>query len=230
MTLIPHLGNKPARLIAGGLFALGVIALPVILPVAALVAPATPASAQTRTGDLDRAVTALRGIDTMRADFTQTDRSGNSVRGVLTLKRGGKIRFDYGQDADLLMISNGKSLYMVDYEVGQVERWPIGNTPLGALLDPDRDVKRYGTLIDTGSPDVISVIVEDPKKPEYGAINLIFFADPTAPGGLQLVNWVARDAQNYRTTVRLSNHRYGVSVADSTFTFRDPRRSSRRPK
>jgi hypothetical protein len=29
--------------------------------------------------------------------------------------------------------------------------------------------------------------------------------------------------------VRLSNHRYGVAVPNSAFTFRDPRRSSRRP-
>lgn len=225
MTLTKPL-KKPATLLAGGLFVLGALAL----PSAALIAPAAPASAQTKASDLDRAVTALRGISTLRADFTQTDRSGASVRGTLTLKRFGKIRFDYGKDADLLMISNGKSLYMIDYEVAQVERWPIKNTPLGALLDPNRDVKRFGTLIDTGTPEVVSVMFEDPKKPEYGAINLIFYADARAPGGLQLVNWVAKDAQNYRTTVRLSNHRYGVSVADSTFTFRDPRRSSRRPK
>ena len=226
MTLISHLLDKPAKLIAGGLFALGALAL----PSATLVAPTAPLAAQSRASDLDRAVTALRGISTMRADFTQTDRSGQALRGVLTLKRGGKIRFDYGKNAEFLMISNGKSLYMVDYEVGQVERWPIKNTPLGALLDPGADVKRYGTLVETGSPDVVSVLVEDPQKPEYGAINLIFYANPGAPGGLELVNWVARDAQNYRTTVRLTNHRYGLSVADSTFTFRDPRRSSRRPK
>lgn len=226
MTLISHIRKKPARLIAGGLLALGAVAL----PGAALVTPAAPASAQSQSGDLDRAIAALRGISTLRADFTQTDRNNNRVGGILTLKRGGKIRFDYGEEAGLLMVSNGKSLYMVDYEVNQVERWPIKNTPLGALLDPNRDVKKYGTLVPTGNPDVVSVIVEDPDKPEYGAINLIFYADARAPGGLQLVNWVARDAQNYRTTVRLSNHRYGVSVAESTFTFRDPRRSSRRPK
>jgi len=226
MTLISKVSKKPATLIAGGLFAFAALAAPGV----ALLAPTTPAIAQTQPGDLDRAVAALRGISTMRADFTQTDRRGNSARGVLTLKQPGKIRFDYGKDSDLLMISNGKSLYMVDYEVNQVERWPIKNTPLGALLDPKRDVKRFGALIDTGSPDVVSVIVEDPKKPEYGAINLIFYRSDSAPGGLQLVNWVAKDAQNYRTTVRLSNHRYGVSVADSAFTFRDPRRSSRRPK
>ena len=32
------------------------------------------------------------------------------------------------------------------------------------------------------------------------------------------------DAQNHLTTVRLSNQRFNVPVADSLFTYRDPRR------
>ena len=76
----------------------------------------------------------------------------------------------------------------------------------------------------------MSVEVRDPKKPEFGVITLIFTRNASAPGGWQLTNWVALDAQNKRTTVRLSNQRYGVSVADSAFTYRDPRTTSRRPR
>lgn len=201
----------------------------IAVPVGMAVMPAAPVSAQTNSGDLDRAVKALRGIGTMRADFTQTDRAGNTLGGTMTLKRPGKIRFDYGKNADLLIVSNGKSLYMVDYEVNQVERWPIRKSPLGALLDPNRDVKQYGRLVDTGSDNVISIDVRDPDRPEFGRMNLIFVRNPNAPGGLQLTHWVALDAQNHRTTVRLTNHRYGVPVGESTFKFRDPRRSARRP-
>lgn len=189
----------------------------------------TPPLAAQSSGDLDRVVGALRSISTMKANFTQTDRQGSTVRGVMTLKRPGKIRFDYGKDADFLVISNGKSLFVVDYEVSQVERWPIQNSPLGALFDPERDVKKFGKLVPTGNPDVFSVEVRDPKKPEFGMINLIFVRNPAAPGGLQLTHWVALDAQNHRTRVQLSNQRYGLAVADSTFTFKDPRRSTRRP-
>jgi outer membrane lipoprotein-sorting protein len=228
MTMLKALRPKSFRLKAGALLlaAGGVAILPAIAPVA----PVAPAYAQTSSADLDRAVAALRGISTMKADFTQIDRAGNTANGTMTLKRPGKIRFEYGKDADLLVVSNGRSLYMIDYEVNQVERWPIKNSPLGALLDPNRDVKRYGKLVPTGSPDVLSVDVSDPDKPEYGRINLIFVRNASAPGGLQLTHWVALDAQNYRTTVRLSNHRYGVAVPDSTFQFRDPRRTSRRPR
>lgn len=189
-----------------------------------------PAAAQTaQTGDLDRVVGALRAISTMKADFTQTDRQGQTLRGTMTLKRPGKIRFDYGTAANFLVISNGKSLYVVDYEVNQVERWPIGNSPLGALFDPEKDVKRFGKLVPTRDPNVLSVEVRDPKKPEFGMITLIFVKNAAAPGGLQLTHWVALDAQNNRTRVQLANQQYGVAVADSTFTFKDPRRSARRP-
>lgn len=195
---------------------------------AVLVAPATPAVAQ--ADRLDEVVGALRGISTMKADFTQTDRNGQSLRGALTLKRPGRIRFEYEKAANMLVVSNGSRLTLVDYDVNQVQSWPISNSPLGALLDPRRDVKRYGRLMPTANPNVVSVEVKDAKKPEYGTITLIFVRDGSAPGGLELTSWVALDAQNKRTTVRLANQRYGVAVPDSAFNFRDPRRTTRRPR
>ena len=77
---------------------------------------------------------------------------------------------------------------------------------------------------------MISIELKDPKKPEFGTMTLVFVRDPGAPGGLELNSWVALDAQNKRTTVGLSNQRYGVSVPDSAFTYRDPRTTSRRPR
>ena len=220
MTTVQKFAITPMRAAFAGALAL---AAP-----AALLAPATPVEAA--AGDLDKAVAALRGISTMKADFTPTDRRGRTVSGEMTLKRPGKIRFQYEDGVPLLLVSNGKSFTMVDYEVNQVERWPISDSPLGALLDPNRDVKRFGKLLPTDHSDVISVEVRDPNKPQFGVITLIFTRNASAPGGLQLTNWVALDAQNHRTTVRLRNHRYGVSVADSAFTYQDPRRSTRRPR
>ena len=130
-------------------------ALAFAIPLTA-VAPLFPAAAQTTDADLDQVVGALRAIGTMTADFTQTDRKGQTVRGVLTLKRPGKIRFEYEKSAKMLVVSNGKSLYLIDYEVNQVQRWPIGNSPLGALLDPNRDVKKFGKLIPSGTDNVVN--------------------------------------------------------------------------
>lgn len=212
---------------AGALAVSAAIGLPV-----AMLAPATPAVAQAasaQTSTLNRAAAALRGITTLRADFTQTDRSGQSLSGTLTLRNPGRIRFEYSRDVNMLVVSNGSTLTLIDYDVQQVERWPISNSPLGALLDPNRDVSRFGRVMPTASPSVVSIQVEDPRRPEFGQITLIFVEKAGVPGGLELTSWVALDAQNTRTTVRLRNHRYGLSVPDSTFTYRDPRRSGRRP-
>lgn len=196
--------------------------------VVSVVPVSQPALAQAQPNQLDQAVAALRGISTMRADFVQTDRNGQRVSGVMTLKRPGRIRFQYQQGVPLLIVSDGKALTMIDYEVRQVQRWPITNSPLGALLDPNRDVARFGTLQPTGDPNVISIEVRDRSHPEYGVITLIFLRKASAPGGLELVNWVALDSQNKRTTIRLSNHQYGQAVSDNTFKWNDPRSPSRR--
>lgn len=201
---------------------------PVALAPIALAAAPSPAQAQSRAR-IDRAVRALRAINTLKADFTQADRNGQVVSGELTLRNPGRIRFEYEDAVNMLIVSNGSTLTMVDYDVRQVERWPISNSPLGALLDPSRDVARFGRLMPTSSSNVVSIAVADPDKPEYGEITLIFVEKSSAPGGLELVSWVALDSQNVRTTVRLRNQRYGMAVPDSAFTYRDPRNSSRRP-
>jgi outer membrane lipoprotein-sorting protein len=189
---------------------------------------AAPLVAQSQGGDLTQAVSALRGISTLRADFVQTDRNGGQTRGVMTLKRPGRIRFQYEKGVPFLIVSDGKALTFVDYQVRQVQRWPISNSPLGALFDPDRDVAKYGKLVDTGNAGLVAVEVRDKAHPEYGVITLVFVRKASAPGGLELTSWAALDAQNNRTRVSLANHQYGLAVPDSTFRYNDPRRPTRR--
>ncbi len=189
---------------------------------------APTAAAAQAAGDLDRAVEALRGISTLQADFLQTDRAGRSVSGKLTLKRPGKIRFEYQKGVPMLIVGDGRALTMIDYEVRQVQRWPIGNSPLGALLDPRRDVKRFGTLQPSSDPNTVAIEVRDRSHPEYGVITLIFRRKAGAPGGLELVSWVSLDSQNQRTTIRLANQRYGTAIPDAAFRFVDPRPTGRR--
>ena len=199
----------------------------VVCAPAVLLAPA-PVAAQAENGDLAQAVAALRGISTMRADFEQIDRAGKRVSGVMTLKRPGRIRFQYEKGVPFLIVSDGKALTFVDYQVRQVQRWPISNSPLGALFDPDRDVAKYGKLVDTGNAGLVAVEVRDKAHPEYGVITLVFVRKASAPGGLELTSWAALDAQNNRTRVSLANHQYGLAVPDSTFRYNDPRRPARR--
>ena len=128
----------------------------------------------------------------------------------------------------MLIVSDGKALTLIDYEVKQVQRWPIGNSPLGILLNPDMDMAQYGKVIQTGDPRVLSVEVRDKKRPEYGTITMVFIRDSSAPAGLRLSGWVAMDAQNKRTSIKLSNQKFNIPVASNAFAWTDPRPAKRK--
>ncbi len=193
-----------------------------ILPVAALVA-LTPVPLAAQSTNLQSVQNHLRAITTLTADFTQTDRNGKVLTGTLTLKQPGKIRFQYEKGVPLLIVAEGGALTFIDYSVNQVQRWPIRNSPLGVVLDPTRDISRFAHVVPGQDSHIVSVEANDPKHPEYGRITLVF-ARGGGPAGLTLQGWVALDSQNNRTTIRLTNQRYGVNIADSMFRWNDPRK------
>jgi outer membrane lipoprotein-sorting protein len=195
------------------------------LPLAVLVATSVPAAAQ--TGDLAAVQRHLSAVNTMTAQFSQTDRNGQVLTGTLTLKKPGRIRFQYQKGVPILIVGDGKALTFIDYSVRQVQRWPIGNSPLGVLLDPNKDISRFAKVVPSGDPRVVSVDGYDAKHPEYGRINLVFARDASAPAGLMLQGWVQLDAQGNRTTIRLSGQKFNQPVSDGTFRWNDPRRQNR---
>lgn len=189
----------------------------------AVVALAAPAMAAT-SGELKSVETSLAATGSMTANFIQTDGKGRQMAGTLTLKRPGKIRFAYGGGVNMLLVANGKTLNFIDYDVGQKSSWPIAKSPLAVLLSPDPDLGRIARIVPSENSQVIVVRARDARRPEFGTIVLAFQRNGAAPGGLQLAGWTAIDAQNKRTTVRLSNQRFNLAVPDDAFNFAEPKR------
>jgi len=187
---------------------------------------AAPATAQ--TGELAKVQAHLRAVTTMTASFAQTDRSGRTLTGTVTLKQPGKIRFQYQKDVPLLIVGDGKALTFIDYKVNQLSRWPVGNSPLALLIDPSKDIARYAHVVSGVPAGRIVIEGRDPKHPEFGTITIGFAAKAGAPGGLMLAGWTVLDAQGNRTTTVLSNQKFGIAVSDQTFFWRDPRPQSQR--
>lgn len=198
-----------------------------LLPAFAIAGPAffgaaSPAFAQS-AAPLAAVSAHLEAMKTMTADFSQTGQNGRTLTGKLTLARPGRIRFQYQPGVPLLVVSDGRSLTMIDYQVAQVSRWPVRSTPLGVLLDPSRDPARFARVLPSADPNRLNVEAKDPKHPEYGVMTLSFRKDGAGPAGLVLQGWTVLDAQNNRTTVLLSNQRFNVPVSDNAFRYRDPR-------
>lgn len=205
--------------------ALALLAAPIALGAGAVMAPIPAAAQQDVLGQVQRH---LRSVNTMQADFIETNRAGRSVRGEMFLKRPGRIRFSYEDSVNMVVVSDGRALTFVDYDVRQVQRWPIGDSPLSVLLDPDRDLSTFATVLDTGRNSEVRIRARDPEHPEYGTITITFLRSPSSPGGLMLQGWTVLDSQNNLTTINLANQRFGMAIPDSRFRYRDPRPRNRR--
>ena len=188
---------------------------------------AVPVAASAQTSDLAKVSAHLKAVTTMTANFAQTDRAGKTLTGVMTLARPGRIRFQYEKGVPILLVGDGKALTYIDYSVKQVQRWPISNSPLGVLLDPNKDLSRYARVVPSGNEKTLVAEVRDPKRPEFGVISLAFQRDEAAPSGLMLLGWVSVDSQNNRTTIRLSNQKFNSPVSGEAFKWRDPRNNNR---
>lgn len=190
-----------------------------ILPVIA-----APAIAATPADDLAQLKSHLSNVQTMTADFTQTDAKGQVATGTLQMKRPGRIRVAYS-GGDLLLVADGQRLTFLDYSIGQKSSTPLNRTPLGPLLSGSPDFNGKAEILP--SIDHRVVVARAKSRGQYGQLTLAFLRNGSAPGGLELYGWTAIDPQGHRTTVRLSNVRFNVAVPDSLFTYVEPKKKKR---
>ena len=194
-----------------------------LLPALAVVAMAAPGHASPAS-DLRAVEAHLAATQSLVSGFTQTDGKGRQLSGTLSLKRPGRIRFEYGRGANMLLVGNGKTLNFIDYEVGQKSSWPVAKSPLAVLLSSNPELGRIARVVPSNDPRVVVVRARDARRPEFGTIVLAFTRSAGSPSGLKLEGWTAIDAQNKTTKVRLSGQRYNVAVPESAFTFAEPKR------
>jgi outer membrane lipoprotein-sorting protein len=190
----------------------------------ALVMAAAPAAAA-ESPDLARFGAHLAAVQSMTANFVQTDARSRSAAGTIQLKKPGRIRFQYGS-GDLLLVANGGKLNFIDYQVGQKSSWALNKTPLGVLLSAVPNIKGNARVMPSNDPRVVVIRARDPSQ--FGTLILAFLREPAAPGGLMLYGWTAVDAQNKKTTVKLTNQRYNVAVPDSAFTYAEPKKRGKK--
>jgi len=170
-------------------------------------------------------------VNTLQAGFIQRSADGSQIRGTLSLARPGRVRFDYGVDATSLIVADGKTLIFADYEVGQVKRWPVEDTPLKVLLGSATDLTSAGTTIipaPNGDENLIAVIASNPEKPKQGEVTLYFRKTDKGAAGLRLESWQVLDAKHQVTTVTLVNHMLNKPLDADLWTFEDPRGIAKR--
>lgn len=170
-----------------------------ILPAAAIVlATAMPAAAQKIS--LNTLSTYLNGLKTAKGAFTQVNDDGTISTGTISIKRPGRIRFEYNPPEKALVLASGGTVVIFDPKTNEPpESYPLARTPLSIILAKNVNLSRAKMVVGHTSDDKsTTVTAQDPEHPEYGNIQLVFTANP-----VELRQWVINDDAGSRTTVIL---------------------------
>lgn len=112
------------------------------LPVAALLA--LIAAVSLAAGDADRVNAYLRGLTSLKANFTQVTFNADHTRmmesrGTFYLQRPGRFRWEYASPNRQIIVADGKRVYLHDLELDQVSHQSqakaLQGTPAQLLVD-----------------------------------------------------------------------------------------------
>jgi outer membrane lipoprotein-sorting protein len=192
------------------IFAVGLVA------VLASLTPALALSQQDKD-DLVRVQTYLNGIKTLTGKFSQITNDGAFAQGTFSIKKPGKLRFEYAPPEKISIIADGFRVAVTNTELNTQQAIPISETPLGLLLDDDLDlVNDVNVTAVLRRPGQLTITAQQSEGIAQGTVTMIF-SDP----GLELRHWITTDAQGTEVTVAVSELRRDVAVSPSLFVIED---------
>lgn len=167
---------------------------------------------------LDKISAYLNTIRTAEAQFRQRNDDGSVSTGKLTMHRPGRMRFDYDDPLDVLVLASGGQIGIFDgnSNLKQAERYPLNQTPLNLILERNVDLanRRMVRQHSFDGKDT-SVIVQDPKRQELGYIDLKFADNPT-----RLVGWRTVDGAGVATLLRFTELKLGGQYPARLFSIK----------
>ncbi|MEB8387713.1 outer membrane lipoprotein carrier protein LolA [Rhodobacteraceae bacterium KMM 6894] len=158
----------------------------------------------------------LNSFQTASGQFTQINDDGTISQGKILIKRPGRVRFEYQPPEDILVVSDGDTVGIVDGKSSEgTQAYPLHRTPLSIILARNVDLTR-AKMVTGHATDGTSTTVraQDPENPEYGSIDLVFTGAPT-----QLRQWVINDSGGGQTTVILGALKTGVRLDNKQFVI-----------
>lgn len=159
----------------------------------------------------------FNSITTLQARFLQVASTGAMTQGTLSLKRPGRMRFEYDAPSPILLVSNGTWLVFQDNELEQTTHVPLGSTPLSVLVEDPVDLETDIEVLDVRrNPGIIRLLMRMRNDPEAGLVQMVFSHSPLA-----LRQWVITDAQGVEVKVALLETRRGMALKNDLFKPQD---------
>ncbi|MET3579258.1 outer membrane lipoprotein-sorting protein [Mesorhizobium robiniae] len=153
-------------------------------------------------------------VKSMTGEFVQFGPKGEQTGGKFFLERPGKIRFNYDGTSNFRVISDGRSVVILNKRLKTSDLYPLSKTPLKLLLDDKIDLSGGRVKSVKEENDVTTIQLAD--KSVFGSSKITMMFDPKS---YELRQWTITDAQGKDTTVMIFNVREGVNFAPDTFAI-----------
>jgi len=192
------------------------------------VAPAETEAANAEVFDTDAALSGvngwLNGVDNYRARFTQIAPDFSSSTGILSIRRPGRLRFEYDAPSPLLVVADGTTVAIEDSDLETIDRVPLRSTPLWWILKPDVNLAEDANVTDVWQEDgYVYVAVQDRNEEMDGTALFVFNPETHA-----LEEWFVTDSMGYTTRVTLSDVETDVRLNPRLFVLDEPQDDRRR--
>lgn len=174
--------------------------------------------------NLQKIETYLNNIKSLEATFVQMASNGATAEGRLFIKKPNKIRMEYAEPTNVLIVGDGDFIVYNDLDLDQVTHIDYNDIPASLILSnkikiDGEKIKVIDFYQDSGST---SVTLDYADKGDLGPITLVFSNNP-----LELKQWRIVDPQSVEVTVSLYDAKKDNELDDSIFKFKNKKNSSR---
>jgi outer membrane lipoprotein-sorting protein len=181
------------------------------------------AAAQT-SEDIQNIENYLNNLGSMQATFVQMASNGATAEGRIFIKKPNKIRMEYAEPTNVLIVGNGDFITYKDLDLDQITNIDYDDIPLSLILSnkiklEGADFKIIDFYKDKGST---SITLEMKEKSDTGPITLVFSNNP-----FELKQWKIVDPQSVEVTLSLYDAQKDIDIDEDVFVFRDKKHSSR---
>lgn len=176
-------------------------------------------SAQAQSAEnIQKVETYLNNIKSLEATFVQMASNGGTAEGRLFIQKPNRIRMEYADPTNVLIVGDGQYIIYNDLELEQVTHIDYDDIPASLILA--NDIKIDGEKIkvtdfyqDSGTT---TITLDYASKGEMGPITLVFSNNP-----MELKQWKIVDPQSVEVTVSIYDVKKDVELADNLFKFKD---------
>ena len=152
----------------------------------------------------------------LAAKFVQISSDGSRADGKIFLKRPGRLRFEYKDPNNIIVLVAENRITIFDYKSNtQPSSYPLSNSPLSLLLNDEIDFAKNSMVLDHSYDGSLTrVILENPEHQEFGQISLMFEHDP-----MQLSQWQVTNQVGENILVLLNDLDYSSVLPDRLFNI-----------